>query len=96
MGPKERQARHALISLLKLADVPDDLSDVPAVADAIARKEFSHYTVGKINEALNDFSKKYGQTDIAQENAPILDALANANRPPQGQGPFKPRWRQGW
>lgn len=97
MGPKETQARQALLDLLKLADVPDDLSNVQAVADTIRRKEFPPYIVAQINEALTDFNKNYAQTETAQENAQIINALANANRfLTPAQRPFKPRWRRDW
>ena len=97
MGSKERQARQALVKLLKLADVTDDLANVQAVADTIRRKEFSPYTVAKINEALIDFYKNYAQTETAQENAPIINALGNANRSlPPAQRPFIRRWHREW
>jgi len=95
MGASERQAQQALRNLLKLADVADDLSDVQTVADTIRRKEFSPYNASKINDALMEFYKNHAQTETAQENAPIIDALRNAIRsPPPAQRPFKPRWRQ--
>lgn len=95
--PKERQARQALLNLLKLADVVDDLSNVQAVMDTIRRKEFSPYAVAKINDALTDFSRNFAQTETAREYAPIINALDNMNRPlPQGQRPVKPRWHQEW
>ncbi|MBU4211392.1 MAG: serine/threonine protein kinase [Verrucomicrobia bacterium] len=97
MGPKERQARQALLNLLKLADVSDDLSNVQAVAATIRRKEFPHHTVAKINEALSDFNKNYAQTETAQENIPIIKALVHAAHLLQpAQRPFKQRWQRMW
>ena len=95
MGSKERQAHRALLDLLKLADVSDDPSDVQLVADTIRRKEFSPYTVKKINKALIDFIKKYARTETARRNGPIIHALFTTNRflPPE-ERPFKPRWHR--
>ncbi|MDD5677369.1 MAG: protein kinase [Kiritimatiellae bacterium] len=92
--PKERHARQALLKLLKLADVDDDLSDVQALADTIRRKEFSSNTASKIIEGLIDFNKNYAQTETAQENARILNALRSVGRfLPPDQRPFKQKWR---
>ena len=97
VGGKERQAQQALHNLLKLADISDDPANVQAVADTIRRKEFAPYTAKKINEAVIDFYKNHAQTETAQENAPIINALGNVNRslPPE-QRPFKPRWQREW
>jgi len=84
---RDDQAQKAYMQLLASADLPEVVQDVAAAAKVIRRTSFVPSRVAEIRRDVTAFNEMYGNTAVAREAAPVLQALAGVDTTPRDIDP---------